>query len=255
MRIIIHPFVHADVETWPQSPDMWTSSFADALEALVAAAFGPEPPPDPARPDPPFRGLDGRLEYCGTRYGGAGVLKAWADVGGYAKSKTVEVVGAAYGSSEYGFDPGARDVSPGPTPVLCAAAAGGGRRWLRRSWIGRDLDGQPRRREAFTSGGRGGFAVCGGVWLQTGERYRRAELINLFEPVVPGARHASDAPAGLAFQSASPLTWRWVRGGRGEIKRPVVVRLTRSVRLRFPRAGELTWIHDADDFVRERYRE
>ncbi len=251
MRIAIDPFALQDLSDWERLLVM-EAPFGPALRALVARAFGEEPPLGSPLLSALRRSRDGHLEWCRASYGPTGLMQAWVRPFESGGSLALQVVGAAYGSSAQAFRPGRCDLRPGPSPVLCAVATAGSRRWLRRSWVRADPDGQPRRVELLMTGRAASWAISGSCWLEPGESASEIERLNLFEIVGPGARRTSDAPAGLALAVAGRGAWR-----RGEgtlvMERPVLIRLVRRAHIRLARNGELRQIAACGDYARARY--
>ena len=231
---------------------MMQESFEPALRALVARAFDEEPPLGSPALSALWRGRDGQLEWCRAGYGPTGLIEAWVRPFESGGSLALQVVGAAYGRSAQAFRAGVHDLPPGPSPVLCAVATAGGKRWLRRSWVRADPDGRPRRLEVLVKGRAFSWAISGGFWLEPGESARESERLNLLEVVGPGARRTSDAPAGLALAMAGRCAWR-----RDEetlvMERPVLIRLAWRARIRLLRDGELRQVAAFGDYARARY--
>jgi hypothetical protein len=251
ITIEINRFALKDMSDW-QRLLATQEPFELALRALVARAFGDEPPPGSPLLSMLRRSRDGHLEWCRATCGPTGLIQAWVRPFESGGSMALQVVGAAYGRSAQAFRAGLCDLRPGPSPVLCAVATAGSRRWVRRSWVRADPDGHPRRVEVLVKGRALSWVISGSYWLEPGESASEIERLNLFEIVGSGARRTSDAPAGLALAVAGRGAWR-----RDEetliMERPVLVRLARRVRIRLLSNGELRQIAACGDYARARY--
>lgn len=254
MKITIHHFVAAEVSRWPMLQGLGGQL---PVAALVATAFGEPGTPTARRGGTwglgqPAVARDGHLELSWAQVEHGGILQAWVRFSTQG-SPTAEVTGAAYGISPEAFWDGVGDFTPGPNPIACAAAAEGSTRWLRRSWVWRDLDGTSRRRELFIRRGRLSRHAQGGCWLERGELAAAHERLDLFETVGLGARRVGDAPVGLALVPARPRTWQLAGDGRLRVERPVLLVAAKQARPRGRRRRELDEVAAADEFARQAY--
>ena len=241
----------ADVATWHADLAM-PAPFAPTVRALVVAAFDGQAPPHPLKLGAPSRERDGHLECCVATCGDSGLLKTWVTVWDGVDSAVLRVQGAAFARSREAFVDGSCDLPAGHLPVLCAAAAGGSRRWVRRSWV-RLAEGRRSRREVFSSGSGLGFSIRAGCWLPPDVPADQDERLKLFEVVGPGARRVSDAPAGLAVLPAGRAAWVSGDDGKMTMRRPVLIVLSRGVRPRLMPHDELRSIAAAQRYASTTY--
>jgi hypothetical protein len=229
------------------------ASFAPTVLALAGAAFDGQAPLHPLKLGSPSRERDGRLECCIATCGDSGVLKIWVTAWDGVDSTILRVQAVAFARSRKALVDGSCDLPGGPSPVLCAAAAAGSRRWVRRSWV-RLSEGRSSRREVFISGTSLGFSIRAGCWLLAGERADHDERLKLFEVVGLGARRVSDAPAGLAVLPAGRAAWLSGDDGRMTMRRPVLLVLSSGVRPRLMPHDELRSIAAAQRYASATYR-
>jgi hypothetical protein len=255
MKITIHGFVAAEVSRWPMLQGLGGQL---PVAALAAAAFR-EPITSTVIHEgtwglgQPATARDGHLElsWAGVEHGG--ILRAWVRLLSTQGLLTAEVTGAAYGISPGAFWDGVGDFTPAPNPILCAAAAEGSTRWIRRSWVWRDTDGTPRRRELFIRRGRLLRHTRGGCWLERGELAAARERLDMFEPVGLGARRVGDAPVGLGLVPARPGTWKLAGDGGLRVERTVLLITAQRDRPRGRRQRELDEVAAADRYARRAY--